>query len=123
MVDHYQNTFPLAKTYSQVLGAVPTLLSVASYWLDPSQPAAKFMLAGGLTLLMLGPFTVCFIKPTNDLLLDGDSKSTKTNTKFLWFQEQFQGLLIPFFQILKRRGMNGSRKLWMSGVQGMPFEF
>ena len=74
MIDHYQATFPLAKTYSQVWGTIPTILSVISYYIDPTHRQAKFMLAGGLVILVLGPFTGIFIKPTNALLLDGESK-------------------------------------------------
>ena len=76
MIDHYQATFPLAKIYSQVLGTIPSLMSVVSYFLDPTHPQAKFMLAGGLITLLIGPFTAIFIRPTNTLLLDGDSNFT-----------------------------------------------
>lgn len=77
MIDHYQATFPLAKTYSQVLGTIPTILSVISYYIDPTHRQAKFMLAGGLVILVLGPFTGIFIKPTNALLLDGENPKKK----------------------------------------------
>lgn len=74
MVDNFQATFPLAKFYSQVLGTFPTLMSVAHYFLNPAHPSSKLLLAAGLFILTIGPYTAFFILPTNNQLLDGDSK-------------------------------------------------
>ena len=77
MVDHFQATFPLAKVYSQALGAFPTLMSVAHYFLNPGHPSSKLLLAAGLFILTIGPYTVFFILPTNNQLLDGDNPKKK----------------------------------------------
>ena len=74
MIDHFQATFPLAKKYSQGLGAIPTLMSVAHYFLNPEHPSSKLLLFAGLSIISIGPYTKFFILPTNNLLLDGESK-------------------------------------------------
>ena len=74
MIDHFQATFPLAKKYSQGLGAIPTLMSAAHYFLNPEHPSSKLLLFAGLSIISIGPYTKFFILPTNHLLLDGESK-------------------------------------------------
>lgn len=77
MIDHFQATFPLAKKYSQGLGAIPTLMSAAHYFLNPEHPSSKLLLFAGLSIISIGPYTKYFILPTNHLLLDGENPKKK----------------------------------------------
>lgn len=99
MIDHFQATFPLAKKYSQGLGAIPTLMSVAHYFLHPDHPSSKLLLFAGLSIISIGPYTKFFILPTNNQLLDGDNPKKKgeswiRSTLEVWSRRHFVRTLI-----------------------------
>ena len=98
MIDHFQATFPLAKKYSQGLGAIPTLMSVAHYFLHPDHPSSKLLLFAGLSIISIGPYTKFFILPTNNQLLDGDSKY------FVILKSTFRNKARGFFSDPKKKG-------------------
>ena len=125
MIDHFQATFPLAKKYSQGLGAIPTLMSVAHYFLNPEHPSSKLLLFAGLSIISIGPYTKLFILPTNHLLLDGESKILEKFVKLLcvnicwWFDGKISILCL---QIPKRREIHGFVQLWMTGPDFISYE-
>ena len=115
MIDHFQATFPLAKKYSQGLGAIPTLMSVAHYFLNPDHPSSKLLLFAGLSIISIGPYTKFFILPTNNQLLDGDSK-------YFVIKKHFRNKACFFFQIPKRKGNLGFVQLLKFGLVGTSCE-
>lgn len=77
MIDNFQQTFPRAKAYQGIIAILGALGSVAQYFLDTDHPKAKMVLAAGMVLLTLWPYTIVCIMPTNYQLMDGDVPKKK----------------------------------------------